>query len=138
MRIGELARRTGLSVHTLRYYERIGLLPAPPRGESTHQRDYDAAVLPWIDFLQRLKTTGMPIRERLRYAALRADGAETAPARRLLLVRHRDEVRVRVAELQAALAVLDAKIAGYGENAMEQNHDGTDPLPGGPRRSRRD
>ena len=120
MKIGDLARRSGLSVHTLRYYERIGLLPAPPRGESTHQREYDASVLAWIDFLQRLRTTAMPMRERLRYAELRAQGPATAPARRALLERHRAEVATRIADLQAALAVLDEKIAGYGKTIVEK------------------
>ena len=56
MKIGELARRCGVSEHTLRYYERIGLLPRPPRAASGH-REYDPAVLVWIEFLGRLKTT---------------------------------------------------------------------------------
>jgi DNA-binding transcriptional MerR regulator len=70
MKIGELAKRSGLSAHTIRYYERIGLIPYAARDRSG-QRDYDAAILVWIEFLQRMKTTGMPIRDMLRYAALR-------------------------------------------------------------------
>ncbi|MEY9413635.1 DNA-binding transcriptional MerR regulator [Bradyrhizobium japonicum] len=70
MKIGDLAKRTGLSAHTLRYYERIGLLPYADRDRSG-QRDFDASILTWIAFLDRLKTTGMPIRDMLRYAALR-------------------------------------------------------------------
>ena len=76
MKIGELAKRSGLSAHTIRYYERIGLLPYADRDQSG-QRDYDASILVWIEFLHRMKTTGMPIREMLRYAALRAGGVET-------------------------------------------------------------
>ncbi|WP_298720503.1 MerR family transcriptional regulator [uncultured Ferrovibrio sp.] len=112
MKIGELARRSGLSAHTIRYYERIGLLPHADRNQSG-QRDYDASILTWIEFLDRLKTTGMPIREMLRYAALRERGASTEEERRLLLEQHRERVRARVAELQACLLVLDTKIAGY-------------------------
>lgn len=78
MKIGELAGRSGLSAHTIRYYERIGLLPYADRDRS-RQRDYDASILTWIDFLGRLKTTGMPIREMLRYAALRDEGAAPKP-----------------------------------------------------------
>lgn len=63
MKIGEPARRSGLSTHTIRYYEQIGLLPYADRNQSRH-RDYDASILGWIEFLDRLKTTGMPIRER--------------------------------------------------------------------------
>lgn len=114
MKIGELARRSGLSAHTIRYYERIGLLPYADRDRSS-QRDYDAAILVWIEFLGRLKTTGMPIREMLLYAALRDKGPVTDAERRRLLETHREHVRARVAELSACLLVLDTKIAGYAD-----------------------
>ena len=127
MKIGELARRTGLSVHTIRYYERIGLLPTADRDRS-HQRDYDASILVWIEFLGRLKTTGMPIREMLRYAALREQGDGTAADRRRLLEDHRAGVRAHVADLQACLLVLDGKIAGYaGDNERMESADATLP-----------
>jgi DNA-binding transcriptional MerR regulator len=112
MKIGELAKRSRLSAHTIRYYERIGLLPHADRDRS-NQRDYDASIMIWIDFLRRLKTTGMPIRDMLHYAALREGGAGTEAERRKVLERHRERVRVHVAELQACLLVLDTKIAGY-------------------------
>jgi len=112
MKIGDIAGQTGLTAHTIRYYERIGLLPFAPR-DSTGQRVYDASILTWIEFLGRLKTTGMSIQEMLRYAGLRAQGAATEDARCKLLTEHRDQVRLKVAELQACLLVLDNKIAGY-------------------------
>ncbi|TPI42365.1 MerR family transcriptional regulator [Mesorhizobium sp. B2-9-1] len=112
MKIGELAKRSGMSAYTIRYYERIGLLPHADRDQSG-QRDYDASILTWIEFLDRLKTTGMPIREMLRYAALRERGADTEAERGALLKRHRERVRAHVAKLQACLLVLDTKIAGY-------------------------
>jgi DNA-binding transcriptional MerR regulator len=122
MKIGELARRSGLSAHTIRYYERIGLLPRADRDRSG-QRDYDASILTWIEFLDRLKTTGMPIRDMLRYAAFREQGVSTEPERRLLLEQHRDAVREHVARLQSCLIVLDTKIAGYAgsEERMKDN-----------------
>jgi DNA-binding transcriptional MerR regulator len=127
MKIGELARQTGLSAHTIRYYERIGLLPYADRDRS-RQRDYDASILTWIDFLGRLKTTGMPIREMLRYAALRARGDGSEADRRSLLEQHRERVRAHVADLQACLLVLDTKIAGYaGPEQRMKNHDATPP-----------
>jgi DNA-binding transcriptional MerR regulator len=123
MKIGELAKRTGLSAHTIRYYERIGLLPRASRGQS-RQREYDGSILPWIEFLGRLKTTGMPIREMVRYAELRSKGAATEVERKELLIRHREHVRAHVAELHACLSVLDTKIAGYGDqNRMEKTYD---------------
>ena len=112
MKIGELAKRSGLSVHTIRYYERIGLLPYADRDQSRH-RDYDSAILTWIDFLGRLKTTGMPIRDMLRYARLRERGNGTEADRRHVLEHHRERVRVHLAKLQDCLLVLDSKIAGY-------------------------
>jgi DNA-binding transcriptional MerR regulator len=112
MKIGELARRSGLSVHTIRYYERIGLLPYADR-DRARRRDYDASIFAWIEFLGRMKTTGMPIREMLRYAALREAGAGTEIERRELLERHRERVRASLAELDACLLVLDTKIGGY-------------------------
>ena len=112
MKIGELAKRSGLSTYTIRYYERIGLLPYADRDRSG-QRDYDASILTWIEFLDRLKTTGMPIREMLHYAALRERGVGTEAERNALLVQHRERVRAHAAKLQACLLVLDTKIAGY-------------------------
>jgi DNA-binding transcriptional MerR regulator len=112
MKIGQLVERSGLTAHTIRYYERIGLLPYADRDQSG-QRDYDASILTWIEFLGRLKATGMPIREMLHYAELRDQGPASEAARRELLERHRVEVRAKLAELAECLVVLDAKIAGY-------------------------
>ena len=140
MKIGDLARRTGLSAHTIRYYERIKLLPYASRASSQH-REYDASILSWIDFIGRLKTTGMPIRDMLRYARLRERGPVTEEDRRILLEEHRAKVRAHVAELQACLAVLDTKIAGYAD-AVERSkdHDATQPerrrQPAGARQAR--
>ncbi|SDG53465.1 MerR family transcriptional regulator [Roseospirillum parvum] len=128
MKIGELAKRSGLSAHTLRYYERIGLLPQADR-DAAGRRDYDASVLAWIAFLGRLKATGMPIRDRLRYAALREQGAGTEPQRRALLERHRDRVRAQVAEQQACLLVLDTKIGAYAEAEQRMKDNDAQPNP---------
>lgn len=125
MKIGELAKRSGLSAHTIRYYERIGLLPYADRNQSS-QRDYDASILIWIEFLGRLKTTGMPIRDMLLYAALRERGVGTETERRELLEQHRARVRAHVVELQASLLVLDTKIAGYaGQDQRMKDYDAT-------------
>jgi DNA-binding transcriptional MerR regulator len=122
MKIGELARRTGLSVHTIRYYEQIGLIPSAAR-DGSGQRVYRDDTLVWTDFLARLKTTGMPIQQMVRYAELRAAGPATAPARRVLLCEHREAVRAHLAELQACLLVLDHKIDGYADTTQENDHD---------------
>ena len=131
MKIGQLARRSGLSAHTIRFYERIGLLPRADR-DGSGQRDYDVSILIWIEFLRRLKTTGMPIREMLRYAALRERGPATGAERRALLEAHRETVRAHIEELQACLLVLDSKIGAYADaeqrieenDATDRHHDG--------------
>jgi DNA-binding transcriptional MerR regulator len=112
MKIAELAERSGFTAHTIRYYERIGLLPRASRDQSKH-RTYDASVLTWLEFLRRLKTTGMPVREMRRYAELRSKGASSNAERRKLLEAHRERVRAHVADLQFSLTVLDKKIDGY-------------------------
>jgi len=128
MKISELAKRTGLSAHTIRYYERIGLLPFADR-DAGGQRDYDETVLIWIGFLKRLKTTGMPVREMLQYAELRAQGDQTGPERRALLEQHRERVRAHLAELEDSLLVLDTKIDSYVEaEKRTQNHDNSNQI----------
>lgn len=112
MKIGELAAISGLSAHTLRYYERIGLLPFARRDDSG-QRSYDSSILKWIDFLSKLKATGMPIRDMQRYATLREQGENSYGERQNLLITHRESVRSHIAELQASLLVLDEKIKSY-------------------------
>ena len=127
MKIGELAKRSGLSAHTLRYYEKIGLLPYAER-DSSSQRDYDASILVWIEFLGRLKTTGMPIREMLRYASLRERGVETEAERCAMLEQHRESVLAHASELAACLLVLDKKIAGYLDQTQRMNSYDATPL----------
>lgn len=122
MKIGELAKRSGLSAHTIRYYEQIGLLPRADR-DAGGRRNYDASLLIWIEFLGRLKTTGMPIRDMLRYAKLRDLGDQTGPDRRALLEEHRASVRTKVAALQACLLVLDTKIDGYVDTELRTQND---------------
>ncbi|WP_180901852.1 MerR family transcriptional regulator [Martelella soudanensis] len=120
MKIGELAKRSGLTAHTIRYYEKIGLLPDAGRDHAGH-RDYDVSALVWIEFLGRLKTTGMPIRQMLRYAELRRQGPATQAQRQRLLEQHRDAVREHLSELTSCLDVLDTKIAGYA--GRDRNED---------------
>ncbi|MFN7168524.1 MAG: MerR family transcriptional regulator [Pannonibacter sp.] len=112
MKIGDLAARTGLSVDTLRYYEKIGLIPAPLR-DAGGRRVYDASILRWLQFLERLKATGMGIRDRLAYAELRARGAETARERRVMIERHRQKVVASLWEMQKTLELLDEKVETY-------------------------
>jgi DNA-binding transcriptional MerR regulator len=114
MTIAEAAERSGLSAHTLRYYERIGLIHPVDRGTNGHRR-YGRDDLEWLDLLIKLRTTGMPIRQMVEYAELVRQGPETAARRRAMLERHRAEITARMAELEDTAAVLDRKIAMYQE-----------------------
>ena len=118
--IAEVAALSGLSAHTLRYYERIGLLDPVARVHGG-QRRYDADDLAWLAFLQRLRVTGMPIRDMQRFAELRRQGDRTISERRALLEAHRDEVLERIGELQRDLTAVTDKITTY--QTMEQDCD---------------
>ena len=114
MTIAEAAERSGLSAHTLRYYERIGLIHAVDRGTNGHRR-YGRDDLEWLDLLIKLRTTGMPIRQMVEYAELVRQGPQTVARRRAMLERHRAEITAQMAELEDTGAVLDRKIAMYHE-----------------------
>ncbi|GCE12525.1 transcriptional regulator [Tengunoibacter tsumagoiensis] len=101
--------RTGLSVHALRYYERAGLLPPVDRAASGHRR-YTADDLNWIDFLLRLRATGMSIRQMRAYTDLRRQGSMTASAHLALLEVHHQQVRKHLLELENHLAAIEKKM----------------------------
>lgn len=113
--ISDVADRTGLSVHTLRYYERAGLMPRPiGRSSSTHRR-YSEGDVSWVVFLTRLRSTGMPIATLREYTVLAQRGDDTAEARLELLLRHRISFLARLEEMQQSLEVIDRKIELYTE-----------------------
>lgn len=107
--IGELARRTGLSTHTLRYYEAEGVLRPVARAANGHRR-YAQADVPWLAFVLRLKRTEMPIRESRRDAELRTQGEASLPARLTMPQLHRERLATRMLELTTCAGTLDAKI----------------------------
>lgn len=110
--IAEVAERTGVTAHTLRYYERIGLVDVG-RDTSGH-RLYTANSYGRVVFITRLRMAGMPIRELQRYIALAAAGEHTIPDRLQIMLDHRDAVRAQMHELQFALETIEFKIAAYG------------------------
>jgi DNA-binding transcriptional MerR regulator len=109
--IGEAAEKCGLSQHTLRWYERIGLLPAIERG-SDGRRRFSDRDLDWLSTMTKLRATGMPVRDMQRYAELVRSGAGQAE-RVELLKRHREQVRRAITSQRECLKLLDAKIANY-------------------------
>ncbi|MPQ58609.1 MerR family transcriptional regulator [Duganella sp. FT27W] len=110
--IDEVARRTGLTAHTLRYYERIGLIAPVGRAEGG-QRRYAAADLAWIDFLLRLRTTRMPISRMKAFATLRAAGDNTVPDRRRMLETHLQDVLAEMDAMRLSVQALEDKIGYY-------------------------
>ncbi|TDC47221.1 MerR family transcriptional regulator [Jiangella ureilytica] len=113
--ISEVAERTGVTAHTLRYYERIGLLDVPR--DSAGRRLYTPDDVDRVVFITRLRQLDMPIRDIQRYFELVLAGPATEPDRLALLVKHRETVRVRMEALRIALDVVDYKIAKYGGTA---------------------
>ncbi|MFG3099106.1 MerR family transcriptional regulator [Streptomyces sp. NPDC048182] len=112
--ISEVVAFTGLTAHTLRWYERIGLMSSIDRSH-TGQRRYTNRDLDWLDFVGKLRLTGMPVADMVRYAELVREGEETYLDRRELLESTRRDVLARIEELRDTLAVLDRKISFYGD-----------------------
>lgn len=111
-RISEVAKHTSVSIDTLRYYERIGLLRVP-RDASGHRR-YSQRDLGRVVFIGRLRAADVPIGVLQQYFALVAEGPGTEPERLALLERHRESLRERMVHLEAALAMINYKIEVYG------------------------
>jgi DNA-binding transcriptional MerR regulator len=111
--IAEAARRTGVSAHTLRYYERAGLVVTPIDRTAGGRRRYQQLDLDWITVCTRLRATGMPIRAIRRYAQLVCAGRGNEQERLALLEAHRAEVAAKLAELQESLKLIDHKIDVY-------------------------
>jgi len=110
--IDEAAARMGVTKHTLRYYEREGLLPAIAKAANGHRR-YTDDDLGWVKFLQLLRATGMPIREMKAFVALTWAGDHTIALRVEVLERYRAGLRERMAADREHLAFLDHKIEYY-------------------------
>ncbi|KAB8144909.1 MerR family transcriptional regulator [Chloroflexia bacterium SDU3-3] len=110
--IQQVALRTGLSVHTLRYYERIGLLDPVGRADSGHRR-YTEADMEWITLILHMRESDMPIADMQRFTALVRQGAHTIPQRVAILEAHRQALHRQIDIIQHTLGLLDAKLAHY-------------------------
>jgi DNA-binding transcriptional MerR regulator len=119
--IQQVAQQTGLSIDTLRYYERIGLLEPVARTPSGHRR-YTVGDIGWIELLLRMRDTGMPRAQMVRFAELRRQGDATATERRLLLEEHQRTLEHRMRQLEQHMSVLQQKIAHIRE--IEARRDG--------------
>ena len=123
--IQRAAAETGLSADTLRYYERIGILPGIGRSSSGHRRFTDDDM-GWIKLVQCLRATGMPLEDLHRYAELVQEGEHTAEERLAILEAHRARIQSEMGELSIALTLVEQKISGYTA-IVAQNADLTPP-----------
>lgn len=114
LRIGELARLSGRSVYTIRWYEAQGLMPGAAR-DAGGRRVFSQAHVDWLELMDRLRKSGMSIRQMQSYARQVRAGKATLGARQSLLREHRASVEQQVHELQEALALIDRKVALYDQ-----------------------
>jgi DNA-binding transcriptional MerR regulator len=112
----EMSARTGVSIDTLRYYEREGLIANVARAHSGHRR-YDADDVLWVEVLRCLRETGMSIDQLRHYCDLGLQGDHTEPERRRMLEEHRTLVEAQIAERHEALRLIDHKLSFYDDVA---------------------
>ena len=116
MKIAEVSEQYGLSADTLRYYERVGLIPPVNRSESGI-RDYNELDLRRVDFIKCMRSAGLPIEVLIEYVGLVQKGDKTIEARKDILKEQRALLAARMKEIQKTLDILDHKIEVY-ENAV--------------------
>jgi DNA-binding transcriptional MerR regulator len=107
-----MAERCGMTTHTLRYYERVGLIQPVGRARNGHRR-YSEADAAWLNFLHCMRATNIPIRDLQRYAALREQGEATSLERRKILEDHKMVIEAQIDALEKAHTILEHKIANY-------------------------
>ena len=112
MTITEVGRRYGLSADTLRYYERVGLIPPVPRTRGG-ARDYDEASLGWVELIKCMRSAGVGIEALTEYCRLFQQGEETMEARKALLIEQRRQLLERMEDMRRSLDRLDQKIEKY-------------------------
>lgn len=117
MTIAEVSRKYDISADTLRYYERIGLIPPVPRTRGG-LRDYGEESCGWIQLMKCMRAAGVQIEALIEYVDLFQQGDATLDARKALLVEQRDQLVSRMAEMQASLELLNQKIDRYEQGMM--------------------
>lgn len=121
MTIAEISRKFGLTQDTLRYYERIGLIP-PIKRNAGGFRDYDETDCRRIEFILCMRSAGLPIDVLIEYMRLYTEGDSTIPARKAILIQQRDQLAVRIADMQHTLDRLNKKIGNY-ENMLRREQE---------------
>ncbi|SDY21762.1 DNA-binding transcriptional regulator, MerR family [Evansella caseinilytica] len=119
MKIAEVSKKFDISSDTLRYYERIGLLPHVSRNKSGI-RDYTEEDCKWIEFVKCMRSAGLPIEVLIEYVGLFQQGDETIEARKELLIEQRNELKRKMEETKKILQRLDYKIDSYEHALLEK------------------
>ena len=114
--VGQVSRRTGLSAHTLRFYEREGLMVEPVRRRANGHRLYSSADVQWLVICTALRSSEMPIAQIRRFAQLVRAGPGNEPERLALLQEHERDVAARIAQLRSSLEVIATKVRLYEEH----------------------
>jgi len=122
MKISEVSEQYELSADTLRYYERVGLIPPVNRTESGI-RDYNDDDLKRVDFIKCMRSAGLPIEVLIQYVGLVAQGDQTAGRRRQILMEQRELLLDKIEEMQKVLSILDHKIEVYDEIVLRIEQD---------------
>lgn len=122
MTITEVAQKYGLTADTLRYYERIGLLPDVRRTPGG-VRDYSEEDCRWVEYIKCMRSAGISVETLIEYVKLFHQGEETIAERKKLLLEQREQILARINELNDALAKLDWKLDGYEERMLKFEED---------------
>ena len=117
MTITEVSKKYGLTPDTLRYYERVGIIPPVPRNRSGI-RDYDEAACGWVELMKCLRSAGVRIEALIEYSSLFQQGDATLDARKELLIEQRRQLAERMEDMQRSLDRLDCKIENYEQGLM--------------------
>ena len=121
MTIAEVSKKYDISADTLRYYERIGLIPPVPRTKSGI-RDYDEVSCGWIELMKCMRAAGVQIEALIEYVALFQQGDATVDARKAILIEQRDQLIERMEDMQRSLDRLNYKIERYEQGLMTKEH----------------
>ena len=119
MTITEVSQKYNITPDTLRYYERIGLIPPVPRTKGG-VRNYDENSLGWVELMKCLRSAGVQIEALIKYVELFQEGDGTIEERKALLIEQRDQMAARMAEMQQSLDRLNCKIEGYEQGLMKK------------------
>ena len=119
MKIAEVSEKYGLSVDTLRYYERVGLIPTVNRNDSGI-RDYNELDLRRVDFIKCMRSAGLPVEVLIEYVALVQQGDKTIEARREILIEQQKLLVNRMNEMQKTLDILEHKIEVYEKAVLKK------------------